>query len=154
MPVDVNLTRAKRSIYTSGVSYGTDSGAGIRLGVERRYVNMRGHKALAQVDYANKRKTATLQHRIPAFAWLDGWSLTTLVDEFAEAYARRCAGDASTLPEPELQIADVALWQARHHDGEGLAQLSRHLCHGRTRGTGVQGKHGGAVGHKQDGARV
>ena len=51
---------------------------------------------------------------------IDGWSLTTLVDEFAEAYARHCAGNASPLPEPELQIADVALWQARHHDGEGL----------------------------------
>ena len=42
--------------------------------------------------------------------------------------------------------------RADHHDGAGLAQLSRHLFHGRTRGTGVQGKHGGAVGHKQDGA--
>jgi translocation and assembly module TamA len=41
--------------------------------VERRYVNSRGHKALAQVDWAQNRKTATLQYRIPAFAWLDGW---------------------------------------------------------------------------------
>lgn len=73
VPVKVNLTPAKRSIYTAGVSYGTDSGAGVRLGVERRYVNDRGHKALAQVDFAQRRKTATLQYRIPAFAWLDGW---------------------------------------------------------------------------------
>ncbi|MBL8261086.1 MAG: amino acid adenylation domain-containing protein [Xanthomonadaceae bacterium] len=51
---------------------------------------------------------------------IDGWSLTTLVDEFADCYARRCAGDASPLPEPELQMADLALWQARNHDGEGL----------------------------------
>ena len=82
VPVKVTLTPAKRSIYTSGVSYGTDSGAGIRLGVERRYVNMRGHKALAQVDYAQRRKTATLQYRIPAFAWLDGWYTTSL--QFAD----------------------------------------------------------------------
>jgi translocation and assembly module TamA len=73
VPVDVHLTPAKRSIYTAGVSYGTDSGTGVRLGVERRYLNARGHKALAQIDYAQKRKTATLQYRIPAFAWLDGW---------------------------------------------------------------------------------
>jgi len=73
VPVDVHLTPAKRSIYTAGVSYGTDSGAGVRLGVERRYLNERGHKALAQIDWAQKRKTATLQYRIPAFAWLDGW---------------------------------------------------------------------------------
>ncbi|QWP77398.1 outer membrane protein assembly factor [Lysobacter sp. K5869] len=73
VPVKVTLTPAKRSIYTAGVSYGTDSGAGVRLGVERRYVNDRGHKALAQIDFAQRRKTATLQYRIPAFAWLDGW---------------------------------------------------------------------------------
>ncbi len=73
VPVDVRLTAAKRSVYTAGLSYGTDSGPGVRLGVERRYVNTRGHKALAQLDYARKRKTLTLQYRIPAFAWRDGW---------------------------------------------------------------------------------
>ncbi|WP_337243354.1 autotransporter assembly complex family protein [Luteimonas sp. gir] len=78
VPIEVSLTPAKRSIYTSGLSYGTDSGAGIRLGVERRYVNMRGHKALAQLDYAQRRKTLTLQYRIPAFAWLDGWYTASL----------------------------------------------------------------------------
>ncbi|MCD9007980.1 autotransporter assembly complex protein TamA [Luteimonas sp. XNQY3] len=78
VPVKVTLTPAKRSIYTSGVSYGTDSGAGVRLGVERRYVNMRGHKALAQLDYAQRRKTLTLQYRVPAFAWLDGWYTASL----------------------------------------------------------------------------
>lgn len=73
VPVQVTLTPAKRSIYTAGVSYGTDSGGGVRLGVERRYLNSRGHKALAQIDYAQRRKTLTLQYRIPAFGWLDGW---------------------------------------------------------------------------------
>lgn len=78
IPVEVTLTPAKRSIYTAGVSYGTDSGAGIRMGVERRYVNSRGHKALAHLDYAQKRKTLTLQYRIPAFAWRDGWYTISL----------------------------------------------------------------------------
>ena len=73
VPVTVTLTPAKRSIYTAGLGYGTDSGPGIRLGLERRYVNDRGHKALAQLDYAERRKTLTVQYRIPAFAWLDGW---------------------------------------------------------------------------------
>lgn len=73
VPIAVTLKPARRSVYTAGLSYGTESGAGIRLGVERRYVNMRGHKALAQLDYAQNRKTLTLQYRIPAFAWLDGW---------------------------------------------------------------------------------
>ena len=73
VPVTVTLTPAKRSVYTAGLSYGTDSGAGVRLGAERRYLNDRGHKALAQLDYAQRRKTLTGQYRIPAFAWLDGW---------------------------------------------------------------------------------
>ena len=78
VPVQVNLTTAPRSIYTAGVNYGTRSGAGFSLGVERRYLNTRGHKALAQIDYANKRKTATVQYRVPAFAWLDGWYTASL----------------------------------------------------------------------------
>lgn len=78
VPVDVQLTPARRSIYTWGASYGTLSGPGISAGVERRYLNARGHKALAQIDYADKRKTATLQYRIPAFAWLDGWYTASL----------------------------------------------------------------------------
>lgn len=78
VPVTVRLTPAKRSIYSAGLSYGTDSGAGVSLGLERRYLNARGHKALVQLNYAEKRKTLTLQHRIPAFAWRDGWYTTSL----------------------------------------------------------------------------
>ena len=78
VPVQVNLTPAPRSIYSAGVNYGTDSGAGFSLGLERRYLNSRGHKALAQIDYAEQRKTATVQYRVPAFAWLDGWYTASL----------------------------------------------------------------------------
>ena len=78
VPVEVNLTPAPRSIYTAGISFGTLSGAGISGGVERRYINRRGHKALAHLDYADKRKTATLQYRVPAFTWLDGWYTASL----------------------------------------------------------------------------
>jgi translocation and assembly module TamA len=78
VPVTVNLTPAKRDIYTAGLSYGTDSGAGVTLGLERRYVNDRGHKFLSQIDYAQRRKTATLQYRVPAFLWLDGWYTASL----------------------------------------------------------------------------
>lgn len=78
VPVTVTLTPAKRDIYTAGLSYGTDSGAGVRLGLERRYVNDRGHKLLGQVDWAEHRKTATVQYRIPAFKYLDGWYTVSL----------------------------------------------------------------------------
>ncbi len=78
VPIEVTLTPAKRSIYTAGASYGTVTGTGFSLGVERRYVNTRGHKTLAQIDWAAKRKTATLQYRVPAFSWRDGWYTATL----------------------------------------------------------------------------
>lgn len=86
VPIQVTLKPAKRSIYTAGLSYGTESGAGVRLGIDRRYVNDRGHKALAQLDYAQNLKALTLQYRIPAFAWLDGWYTASLrsVDERSE----------------------------------------------------------------------
>jgi translocation and assembly module TamA len=73
MPVKIGLTPAKRSIYTAGASYGSTNGVGVRFGVERRYLNRKGHKALAEVDWAQRRKVATAQYRIPAFAWLEGW---------------------------------------------------------------------------------
>ena len=73
VPVEVNLVLAKRNIYTAGLSYGTESGTGVRFGVERRYVNDRGHKLNWDMDWAQKRKTFLTQYRIPAFAWLDGW---------------------------------------------------------------------------------
>lgn len=73
VPILVTLTPAKRSIYTAGLSYGSTSGPGIRLGLERRYLNRRGHKALAELDYARQRKLLSLEYRIPASAWFEGW---------------------------------------------------------------------------------
>jgi translocation and assembly module TamA len=92
VPVTVTLEPSKRDVYTAGVSYGTDSGAGVRFGWERRYVNDRGHKALAQIDYAQFKSTATLQYRVPAFKWLDGWytgSLQAANEETDYADTRR-----------------------------------------------------------------
>jgi len=73
VPIDVRLERAKRTIYSAGLSYGSESGPGVRGGLERRYVNSRGHKMDTQLDFAQKRKSLTTAYRIPAFGWLDGW---------------------------------------------------------------------------------
>lgn len=83
VPIDVNLKLAKRNIYTAGLSYGTEYGAGVLAGIERRYVNSRGHKFKALLDYAQNRKSLTGTYRIPAFKWLDGWYAATaqLYDE-------------------------------------------------------------------------
>jgi translocation and assembly module TamA len=83
VPVTITLTPAKRSIYSAGLSYGSLTGAGVRLGLERRYLNQRGHKALAEIEWAQQRKAATAQYRVPAFAWVEGWYTAGLafVDE-------------------------------------------------------------------------
>jgi translocation and assembly module TamA len=73
VPVKVSLAPAKRSIYSVGLRFGTDTGAGITGGLERRWVNNRGHKLRTQASLAERRNDVTVQYRIPAFAWLDGW---------------------------------------------------------------------------------
>ena len=73
VPVKVALAPGKRSVYNAGVRYGTDTGVGVTGGVERRWVNKRGHKLRAQVGLAQRKSDLTLQYKIPAFAWLDGW---------------------------------------------------------------------------------
>ncbi|TXK62232.1 autotransporter assembly complex protein TamA [Alkalisalibacterium limincola] len=73
VPVQVSLTPAKRSIYSAGLGYGTDSGAGIQLGFERRWVNTRGHKWRNVLDWSQRRQLLTTQYRIPAFDQFAGW---------------------------------------------------------------------------------
>ncbi|MCB1567202.1 MAG: outer membrane protein assembly factor [Xanthomonadales bacterium] len=73
VPIVISLQPGKRTVYTAGLSFGTDSGAGIQLGMERRWVNDRGHKFSTQLDWAQRRKSLGAQYRIPAFAWSEGW---------------------------------------------------------------------------------
>ncbi|MFY2762649.1 autotransporter assembly complex protein TamA [Arenimonas sp. MALMAid1274] len=73
VPVKVALVPGKRSVYNAGVRYGTDTGVGVTGGVERRWVNRRGHKLRAQAGLAQRKNDVTVQYKIPAFAWLDGW---------------------------------------------------------------------------------
>ena len=73
VPVDVALAPAKRSVWSAGVRYGTDTGLGVTAGLDRRWVNDRGHKFRALAQVAERRTDLAAQYRIPAFAWLDGW---------------------------------------------------------------------------------
>jgi translocation and assembly module TamA len=73
VPVVVALTPGKRSIYTAGLSYGTDAGPGVQLGLERRWVNRRGHKLRADIDHSQRRQSYGVTYRIPAFEWAEGW---------------------------------------------------------------------------------
>src|SRR5690349_820855 len=63
--VQVQLQPAKRSVYTGGPFFGTDTGAGIRLGLERRWVNSHGHKWKNELVLAQRLKTLSTLYTIP-----------------------------------------------------------------------------------------
>jgi translocation and assembly module TamA len=73
VPIELTVTPAKRSVYRAGVSYGSDNGAGIRLGFDRRYVNQRGHKIASELELGQRRSTFGAQYRVPAFERWPGW---------------------------------------------------------------------------------
>jgi translocation and assembly module TamA len=128
VPIAVTLTPAKRSVYTAGISYGSDSGAGVRLGTEHRYVNMRGHKALTSLDYAQRRKLLTLQYRIPAFAWLDGWytfSLQSADEQTDWIDNRRVEFAASRSGQVSLDLTAVASIHVLRERWAYAAELDR-----------------------------
>ena len=71
--IDVQLEPAPRNVYRAGVSYGTDTGPGLKLGYTRRWLNDRGHRLESDLLLGGERSSALLRYRIPAFQRLNGW---------------------------------------------------------------------------------
>jgi translocation and assembly module TamA len=65
VPVDVMLIPAKRTLYTANVYVSTDSGPGTELGIERRWLNERGHKLGAEVEYSARLEEISTKYQIP-----------------------------------------------------------------------------------------
>ena len=65
VPILVRVVPAKRTVYTGGVSFGTDSGAGVLGGVNRRWLNDRGHKANARTEISQNLQSLGGQYLIP-----------------------------------------------------------------------------------------
>ncbi|HKT29191.1 autotransporter assembly complex family protein [Dyella sp.] len=63
--IKVQLAPAKRRIYTSGLFVGTDTGVGVRGGIEYRWVNRHGHKWKNDIVLAQRLKTLSSQYTIP-----------------------------------------------------------------------------------------
>jgi translocation and assembly module TamA len=63
--VDVELKPAKRSIYTGGPFIGSDTGLGVQGGLERRWVNDRGHKWKNRIVLAQRLKMLQTLYTIP-----------------------------------------------------------------------------------------
>jgi translocation and assembly module TamA len=63
--VKVELVPAKRTIYTGGPFIGTDTGVGVRVGSERRWVNRSGHKWKNELVLAQNLKTLSTLYSVP-----------------------------------------------------------------------------------------
>lgn len=63
--INVELVPAKRSIYSYGVSFGTDSGAGIKGALERRWLNDYGHKFRSGAEISQRLKTLAANYEVP-----------------------------------------------------------------------------------------
>lgn len=63
--VKVELSPAKRTIYSGGPFIGTDTGFGARASMERRWVNRSGHKWKNEIILAQKLKTLSTLYTVP-----------------------------------------------------------------------------------------
>ncbi|GAB3731829.1 autotransporter assembly complex family protein [Silanimonas algicola] len=73
VPIDITTTPAKRTAYAAAMRFGSDTGAGVRASMNRRWVNDRGHKWLSDVEWSQRRSGFTTQYRIPSLRRLPGW---------------------------------------------------------------------------------
>ncbi|WP_083637692.1 autotransporter assembly complex protein TamA [Neptunomonas phycophila] len=65
VPIDIILEPQKRTRYEAGGGYGTDTGARVRLGVTRRWVNSLGHQLSGDVQLSQITNSASLEYAIP-----------------------------------------------------------------------------------------
>lgn len=65
VPIDVLLNRDERTVYSGEVYYSTDFGAGVRVGAERRWLNKKGHKADAEIEYSQRLQEFATHYQIP-----------------------------------------------------------------------------------------
>lgn len=65
VPILIRVVPAKRTIYTGGLTFGTDTGAGVLGGINRRWVNERGHKANVRTEISQNLQSLGGQYLVP-----------------------------------------------------------------------------------------
>lgn len=76
VPVNVTLTPALRTVYTAGLLIDSDYGAGVRFGVDRRWVNDRGHRLRAKFELAQYLDVAAAEYVFPRAASIESaWAV-------------------------------------------------------------------------------
>jgi len=98
LPVGVELEMRKRTRYTFGLGYGTDTGPRGKVGVERRWVNRWGHKARAELEASLVRQGIGAGYTIPgrnplSDEWQIGLSFTRESLNDRESLTGRLGGE-------------------------------------------------------------
>ncbi len=65
VPVAITAREKKRSRYTAGLGYGTDTGPRITIGFQRRYVNRRGHRLGMETMISDVESSFATRYIIP-----------------------------------------------------------------------------------------
>lgn len=65
VPVSVRVTPNERDFYQIGPGYGTDTGARLTLGFDRRYINDRGHRLSSLLRLSQIQSTGFVDYIIP-----------------------------------------------------------------------------------------
>lgn len=68
VPILVTVSPNRRTRYVAGVSYGSDEGAGVRGGIERRWVNRYAHQFFGEAEIAQRRSAVFAEYAWPRFA--------------------------------------------------------------------------------------
>lgn len=67
VPVAVTMTPNQRDYYQTGLGYGTDTGARVTLGFDRRWVNDRGHRINSILRLSEVQNTGSVSYIIPGY---------------------------------------------------------------------------------------
>ena len=109
VPILVRVTPAKRTVYTAGVSYGTDSGAGVQGGITRRWVNAAGHKASGRAEISQRLNALGGQYVIP------------LPGADRESYSLALSYRDETTDTSTQKVTNLLLARTREHDAGSLS---------------------------------
>ncbi|EKE79255.1 hypothetical protein A10D4_13143 [Idiomarina xiamenensis 10-D-4] len=92
VPIHVEMTPNKRTHYRFGLGYGTDTGARLTFGQDRRWVNDKGHRFNGLIQLSQVQSTGLLSYVIPGeVPQTDNYRLT------AEVTDKSNEGQESTL---------------------------------------------------------
>ena len=67
VPIEVSLLPAKRTLYTGSLYFTTDTGLGVDVAADRRWLSPRGDKLKTDLNVAELQQDLSLAYRVPLF---------------------------------------------------------------------------------------